>query len=76
MARRRVPVNGSLRPRDAITADMALGSVGLQWDDLYALNVTSDGQYKATRRQGPPKTVTAPTPGELSRALLDDWRSW
>ena len=75
MSEQGIRVNGSLRPRDAITADMALGSVGLQWDYLYQLGTCKDG-YKATRRQGPPKTVTAPTPGELSRALLDDWRSW
>lgn len=52
----------------------ALDSLGVQWDDIYYLGTCGDG-YRATRRQGRPKTVTASTPGELSRAILADWTS-
>lgn len=42
-------MNGALRPRDAITADMALGSVGLQWDDLYQLGTCEDIARRGAR---------------------------
>lgn len=70
-------VNGDLQHRDVLTLDeaRALDSLGLQWDDLYQLG-TCDGGYKATRRQCPYKTVTAPTPGKLGRVILADWSGY
>ena len=59
---------------DLLTADEAhaLDSLDFGWGDIYDL-CTCDGGYKATRRQCPYKTVTAPTAGELNRAILADW---
>ena len=67
-------MNGDLERHDPLTADeeRALDSLNFGWGDLFQVG-TCDSGYKATRRQCPYKTVTAPTPGKLGRVILADW---